>query len=87
MAYYFLYTKNKVVVVDMFHVSQEKTYFVCYSLPDAPVCTSAIFPDHFIPANHNRTIDKQNPIKSNEQRTERTISIFVWLSHDILQIF
>ena len=40
-------------IVDMVHVSQQKTYFVCYSLPNAPVWASAIFPDHFIPANHD----------------------------------
>ena len=41
------------LIVDMFHVSQEKTYFVCYSLPNASVWASAIFPDYFIPANNN----------------------------------
>ena len=41
------------LIVDMFPVSQEKTYFVCYSLPNPPVWASAKFPDHFIPANHN----------------------------------
>ena len=38
---------------DMFHVSQEKTYLVYNSLPNAPVWASAIFPDLFIPANHD----------------------------------
>ena len=33
-------------------VSKCGTYFVCYSLPNAPVWASAIFPDHFIAANY-----------------------------------
>ena len=69
------------LIVDMFHVSQEKTYFVCYSLPNAPVWASAIFSDHFIPANHNWAIDKQYPIKSNEQKKKELFRyLFVFLT-------
>ena len=62
------------------HICGEKTQFVCYSLPNAPVWASAIFPDHFITANYNRSIDKQYLIKSNEQkRKELFRHLFVFL--------
>ena len=52
----------------------ENILFV-YSLSNVPVWASAIFPDHFIPANHNWTIDKQYPIKSNEQKRKNSSDI------------
>ena len=61
----------------MVHGSQQKTYFAFFFLPNAPVWASAIFPDHFIPANHNWAIDKQYPIKSNEQKRFRYLFDFL----------
>ena len=39
------------LIVDMFHVSLERTYFVCYSLLNAPVWASVIECVHVTSSN------------------------------------
>ena len=75
---------------DIAHVTVSRSgqpNIFCLLLSSQRACrwASAIFPDHFISANHNWAIDKTIPNQISKR--ERTLPKFVWLPHDIFQIF
>ena len=60
----------------MFH---GRKHILFVTLFHAPVWASAIFHDHFIPANHNWAIDKQYSIKSNEQKKKKELFRYLFV--------